>query len=93
MTPISLAMSMLSPSPLIILLLSWLMWGCLFNLANARLGLYLTYFLGLSPLSNFIASLVAIGSLVSLLALFPPFHFFCKMFYLKMFGMQMCFRG
>jgi len=53
MTPISLALPMLFFTPLIILLPNWLLWGCLFNLASAQHGLYLAYFLGSSPLSNF----------------------------------------
>jgi hypothetical protein len=41
MTPISLIMSMSSPSSLIILLPSCLMLNCLFNLASVQLGLCL----------------------------------------------------
>jgi len=53
MKAISLALPMLSPSSLIILFFSWLLWGCLFNLASARLGFHLAYLLGLSRLLSF----------------------------------------
>ncbi len=75
MTSISLAQAM--SSPMIILLPSWHLWGCLFNPTNVRLGLHLAYLLDLSPLLNFIVPLVASRSLASLLVLFPlPFFFF-----------------
>jgi hypothetical protein len=47
--------------------------GCLFNPTNVSLGLCFIYLLGLSSLLNFIALLMTLGSLVSLLALLPFF--------------------
>jgi hypothetical protein len=65
---------------LIILFSSLLLWGCLFNLTSAWLGLHLAYLLGSSPLLSFVAPLMALGFLASLVALPPwPFHF-CKRF-------------
>jgi hypothetical protein len=62
------------------LFLSWLLWGCLFNPANARLGLFMVYLMGLSPLLNSITPLVGIRSLASPWALPPSLHLFCRRF-------------
>lgn len=70
-----LDLPMSSPSLLIILLLNWLLWGCPFNPASVQHGLYLVYLLALSPLLSPIATLMALGSLVFLLALHLLFFF------------------
>jgi len=76
MTHTSLTLSMSSFLFLIILLSSWFLWGYLFNLANVWPRLHLAYLLGSSPLLSYIAPLMALGFLVSLVALPPlPFHF------------------
>ncbi len=76
MTPISLALLMLSPSPSIILLPNLLLWGCLFNPINVCLKFRLAYFLSSFLLLNYVAPFVALKSLVFCLSLFPPPFFY-----------------
>ncbi len=78
MTPISLTLSMSFPSFLIILHPNWFMWGYLFNLASVWPRFRLIHLLNLSPPPNYVIPM-ALGSLVSLLALLPlPFFFFAR---------------
>jgi hypothetical protein len=76
MTPIFSTLPKLFPSPLIILLPNWFLWGYLFDSANVQPRFHLAYLLGLSPHLNFVASLMASGSLTSFLALLPFPSFF-----------------
>jgi hypothetical protein len=78
MTPTSLTLSMSSLLFFIILLSSWFLWGYLFNLANVWPRLHLAYLLGSSPSLNYVAPLMALGFLVSLVALPPLSFYFCK---------------
>jgi hypothetical protein len=43
------------PLPLIILLSSWLLWGCQFNSTSVQPKLYLAHLLSFPPLLNFVA--------------------------------------
>lgn len=80
MTPISLALPMLFPLPLIILPPSWLLCGWSFSFANVWFGPLQVWFVGLPSQFIFVALLMALGLRVLVPSLYP----FCKRLWMKM---------